>query len=156
MFFRAVDRFYDRINDIIRRFDGIRKFVEESYHGSSSEKIKSWAEQFMEIATCPVCEGSRQSIESPRVFGFRLFRWAWPKVDHLTVQRTISYCALYGRASAREYFEVQVIRGDNPKTPTFARLGGDACEVAECLGRVARTINSVPVRWVGGHEPMDC
>ncbi|MEM6345468.1 MAG: excinuclease ABC subunit UvrA [Bacteroidota bacterium] len=46
------------------RFDGIRKFVEESYHGSSSEKIKSWAEQFMQIATCPTCNGTRLKKES--------------------------------------------------------------------------------------------
>jgi excinuclease ABC subunit A len=46
------------------RFDGIRKFVEDSYHSSSSEKIKTWAEQFMEIATCPDCKGARLKKES--------------------------------------------------------------------------------------------
>ncbi len=46
------------------RFDGVRKFVSESYHQSSSEKIKSWAESFMKISTCPTCEGSRLKKES--------------------------------------------------------------------------------------------
>lgn len=46
------------------RFDGIRKFVSESYHQSSSEKIKSWAEEFMQITTCPSCDGSRLKQES--------------------------------------------------------------------------------------------
>lgn len=46
------------------RFDGISKFVSESYHQSSSEKIKTWAEEFMEITTCPTCEGARLKKES--------------------------------------------------------------------------------------------
>lgn len=46
------------------QFDGIKKFVKESYHSSSSEKIKSWAEQFMKISTCPSCDGARLKKES--------------------------------------------------------------------------------------------
>lgn len=46
------------------RFDGISKFVSESYHQSSSEKIKAWAEEFMQITTCPTCEGARLRKES--------------------------------------------------------------------------------------------
>jgi excinuclease ABC subunit A len=46
------------------RFDGVRAFVSEQYHNSSSEKIKTWAEQFMRITTCPDCEGTRLRQES--------------------------------------------------------------------------------------------
>jgi excinuclease ABC subunit A len=46
------------------KFDGIKKFVEESYHSSSSEKIKSWAEEFMKISVCPSCNGARLKQES--------------------------------------------------------------------------------------------
>ncbi len=45
-------------------FNGIKNFVSDQYHNSSSEKIKSWAEKFMKISTCPVCEGSRLKKES--------------------------------------------------------------------------------------------
>ncbi len=46
------------------KFDGVKTFVEESYHQSSSEKIKTWAEEFMKISTCHSCEGSRLKKES--------------------------------------------------------------------------------------------
>ena len=46
------------------RFDGVRSFVSDQYHNSSSEKIKTWAEQFMRINTCPTCEGTRLKKES--------------------------------------------------------------------------------------------
>ncbi len=46
------------------KFEGVSKFVEESYHSSASEKIKSWAEGFMKISTCHTCEGSRLKKES--------------------------------------------------------------------------------------------
>ncbi|MCI4669606.1 MAG: excinuclease ABC subunit UvrA [Bacteroidia bacterium] len=46
------------------RFSGVKAFVSEQYHNSSSEKIKSWAEQFMKISTCPTCEGTRLKKES--------------------------------------------------------------------------------------------
>ncbi len=45
-------------------FDGIKKFISEQYHQSSSEKIKAWAERFMKISTCPTCHGARLKKES--------------------------------------------------------------------------------------------
>ena len=45
-------------------FSGIKQFVSEQYHNSSSEKLKSWAEQFMKISVCPECNGSRLRKES--------------------------------------------------------------------------------------------
>ncbi|MEM7656566.1 MAG: excinuclease ABC subunit UvrA [Bacteroidota bacterium] len=53
-----------KTNKFRSRFDGIRAFVSEQYHHSNSEKIKSWAEKFMRISTCPTCEGSRLKKES--------------------------------------------------------------------------------------------
>jgi excinuclease ABC subunit A len=46
------------------KFEGIKNFVYDSYHNSSSEKIKSWAEGFMRINTCPECQGTRLKKES--------------------------------------------------------------------------------------------
>jgi excinuclease ABC subunit A len=46
------------------KYDGIVAFIEESYNSSQSEKIKTWAEEFMRIATCPTCEGKRLKQES--------------------------------------------------------------------------------------------
>jgi len=45
-------------------FNGIKHFVYDQYHNSSSEKIKSWAERFMKISTCPTCNGARLKPES--------------------------------------------------------------------------------------------
>ncbi len=46
------------------KYDGISAFIKDSYHNSQSEKIKSWAEEFMQIATCPTCNGMRLKQES--------------------------------------------------------------------------------------------
>ncbi|MDX2283462.1 MAG: excinuclease ABC subunit UvrA [Bacteroidia bacterium] len=46
------------------KFDGVKQFVYEQYQNSSSEKLKSWAEQFMRVATCPECNGARLRPES--------------------------------------------------------------------------------------------
>lgn len=46
------------------KFDGIKNFVNEQYHHSSSEKVKTWAEQFMKISVCPSCNGTRLKQES--------------------------------------------------------------------------------------------
>lgn len=54
---------------LVRHFDGVKAFVEDSYHNSSSEKIKSWAEEFMRIRQCPDCGGARLKPES---LSFRL------------------------------------------------------------------------------------
>ena len=55
----------DKLTRRIRsRFEGVKKFVNEQYHNSSSEKLKSWAERFMKISVCPECKGSRLKRES--------------------------------------------------------------------------------------------
>lgn len=44
--------------------EGIANMVERWYRDSSSEKIRSWAEEFLSIVTCPTCEGFRLKKES--------------------------------------------------------------------------------------------
>ncbi|MEM8887773.1 MAG: hypothetical protein AAGD28_07280 [Bacteroidota bacterium] len=58
------DRISATAKKIRTRFDGIRSFVHDQYHSSNSEKIKTWAEQFMKISTCSTCGGSRLKKES--------------------------------------------------------------------------------------------
>ncbi len=48
----------------LSKFEGIYKFIEDSYHHSASEKIKDWAEGFMKISVCPACAGGRLKKES--------------------------------------------------------------------------------------------
>jgi excinuclease ABC subunit A len=44
--------------------EGLIKMLKRYYADSTSEKIRQWAEDFMVIADCPVCEGSRLKKES--------------------------------------------------------------------------------------------
>jgi excinuclease ABC subunit A len=44
--------------------EGLIKMLKRYYADSTSEKIRQWAEEFMVIADCPVCEGSRLKKES--------------------------------------------------------------------------------------------
>ena len=44
--------------------EGIANMVERWYRESSSEKIRSWAEEFLSIVKCPECEGFRLKKES--------------------------------------------------------------------------------------------
>jgi excinuclease ABC subunit A len=46
------------------KHNGIRQFISESYHNSASEKVKSWAEEFMKVGLCPDCHGARLKKES--------------------------------------------------------------------------------------------
>ncbi len=54
----------EKVKGVGNSFNGIKNFVSDQYHNSSSEKIKTWAEKFMKITTCPTCEGSRLKKES--------------------------------------------------------------------------------------------
>ena len=53
-----------RIKGLHHAFTGVKRFVYDQYQNTSSEKIKSWAEQFMKITTCPECNGARLKKES--------------------------------------------------------------------------------------------
>ena len=44
--------------------EGITNMVERWYKDSTSEKIRSWAEEFLTIVTCPSCDGFRLKKES--------------------------------------------------------------------------------------------
>lgn len=49
---------------LIKGFDGLKEYVNDQYHNSASEKIKQWAEGFMQISVCPECNGARLKQES--------------------------------------------------------------------------------------------
>lgn len=44
--------------------EGLLKMLERWYNESSSEKIRTWAEDFLTIVTCPACEGYRLKKDS--------------------------------------------------------------------------------------------
>lgn len=44
--------------------EGILSMLKRWYEDTTSERIRSWAEEFMEIATCPSCNGYRLKKES--------------------------------------------------------------------------------------------
>ena len=45
-------------------YEGLVNMLGRWYRDSSSDKIRSWAEEFMTIDTCPDCEGQRLKLES--------------------------------------------------------------------------------------------
>ncbi|MEX0813861.1 MAG: excinuclease ABC subunit UvrA [Chitinophagales bacterium] len=45
-------------------FEGVVPLLKHSYHNSSSDKIRKWAESFMEKIDCPECDGTRLKKES--------------------------------------------------------------------------------------------
>ena len=46
------------------KFEGILPILNRSYHDSSSDRLRKWAEGFMSITTCPECKGQRLNKES--------------------------------------------------------------------------------------------
>lgn len=45
-------------------FEGLIPLLERTYHSTSTDKLRKWAERFMENTTCPACEGKRLKKES--------------------------------------------------------------------------------------------
>ncbi|MEO1713467.1 MAG: excinuclease ABC subunit UvrA, partial [Bacteroidota bacterium] len=45
-------------------YEGLVKMLERWYSDTTSEKVRSWAEEFMTVATCPSCGGHRLKQES--------------------------------------------------------------------------------------------
>ncbi|MEM1218463.1 MAG: excinuclease ABC subunit UvrA, partial [Bacteroidota bacterium] len=45
-------------------YEGLVKMLERWYSDTTSEKVRSWAEEFMTVATCPTCDGHRLKQES--------------------------------------------------------------------------------------------
>lgn len=45
-------------------YEGLLKMLERWYSDTTSEKVRSWAEEFMTVVTCPTCEGYRLKQES--------------------------------------------------------------------------------------------
>ncbi|NBV13446.1 MAG: excinuclease ABC subunit UvrA [Sphingobacteriia bacterium] len=45
-------------------FPGIKNYVKHQFDQSESENIRAWAEEFMKLEVCPVCQGSRLKKES--------------------------------------------------------------------------------------------
>ncbi len=46
------------------KFEGIINMVVRWFHDTGSEHVKQWAERFMKLCTCPMCDGTRLKKES--------------------------------------------------------------------------------------------
>lgn len=55
-------------------YEGIVNMVMRWFNETSSESVRSWAEEFMKLSTCPVCHGTRLKKES-----------LWFKVDNTNI-----------------------------------------------------------------------
>ncbi len=53
-------------------YDGLVNMLKRWYSDTTSEKIRQWAEDFMVVATCPECEGTRLKKES---LWFKIGAW---------------------------------------------------------------------------------
>lgn len=69
-----------------RNFNGVKHFIRDQYYNSGSEKVKSWAENFMRISTCHVCDGARLKKESLhfRIGGKNISELAAMDIDTLS------------------------------------------------------------------------
>lgn len=61
-------------NIYMTEFEGIVPQLKRWFAGSSSDSIRQWVEQFMELKSCPTCEGQRLKKES-----------LWFKVDNRNI-----------------------------------------------------------------------
>ena len=61
-------------------FEGVIPMIKRWFNSSSSEAIRSWAEGFMKMDTCPSCEGARLKKES-----------LWFKIDHKNISELSAY-----------------------------------------------------------------
>ncbi|NOZ62757.1 MAG: excinuclease ABC subunit UvrA [Calditrichaeota bacterium] len=50
------------------QFEGVIKNLERRYHQTTSQYIRTWIEGFMNVKTCPTCNGARLRKESLAVF----------------------------------------------------------------------------------------
>ncbi len=71
-------------------FEGLVPQLKRWFAGTSSDAIREWAEQFMELKTCPTCEGTRLKKES-----------LWFKID----KRNISELSEMNLDKLMQWFE---------------------------------------------------
>lgn len=56
------DVYHEKLAD--HNYEGVINMVLRWFNETTSDAIRDWAEQFMQLATCPVCEGARLKKES--------------------------------------------------------------------------------------------
>lgn len=66
-------------------FDGIKAHMKKTYE-EGTEKLQSWAKDFVQINTCPTCEGARLKKESLhfKIDGRNIFELSEMDINHLS------------------------------------------------------------------------
>lgn len=116
--------------------DGLIQMLKKYYADSTSEKIRQWAEDFMVISDCPVCEGSRLKKESLyfRVLDKNISELS--NMDISALQNWIS-TALDAMAKRQKTIAADIIKELNLRLGFLLDVGLDYLS----LNRPARTLS---------------
>lgn len=116
------------------KFNGVVNYIKHYYDTTSSNKIREWAESFMNTATCSSCNGGRLKKESLSV---TLNDLNISQSTALTIEKAREFFATLKLTSREGIIAVQILKEINSRLEFLLNVGLDYLT----LDRSARTLS---------------
>ncbi|MBI1937258.1 MAG: excinuclease ABC subunit UvrA [Ignavibacteriales bacterium] len=118
----------------MHKFGGVINYIKHYYDNTSSNKIREWAESFMNTMTCSTCGGGRLKKESLAV---KINELNISEVTSLSIEKAVKYFASLKFVDREEIIARQILKEIKSRLEFLLNVGLDYLT----LDRSARTLS---------------
>ncbi|MEJ5351456.1 MAG: excinuclease ABC subunit UvrA [Melioribacteraceae bacterium] len=118
----------------MHKFSGVINYIKHYYENTSSNKIREWAESFMNTLTCSTCNGGRLKKESlsVKIGGLNI-----AEVTSLSIEKTLKFFKELKLTEREELIAKQILKEIKTRLEFLINVGLDYLT----LNRSARTLS---------------
>ncbi len=118
----------------MHKFSGVKNYIKHYYENTSSNKIREWAESFMNTLTCSTCNGGRLKKESlaVKVGGLNI-----AEVTALSIEKALKFFKELKLQEREELIAKQILKEIKTRLEFLINVGLDYLT----LNRSARTLS---------------
>ncbi|MCX7797742.1 MAG: excinuclease ABC subunit UvrA [Melioribacter sp.] len=118
----------------MHKFSGIINYIKHYYENTTSNKVREWAESYMNTLPCPTCKGGRLKKESlsVKIGGLNI-----AEVTSLSIEKTLKFFKELKLSERDEIIAKQILREIKTRLEFLLNVGLDYLT----LSRPARTLS---------------
>ncbi len=120
--------------EFVTQFEGVIKNLERRYHQTTSQYIRTWIEGFMNVKTCPTCNGARLRKESLSVF---IDKYNISDVTDFSIKQAMEFFSNLKLTEREEKIAHQILKEIRARLNFLINVGLDYLTLSRSAGSLS-------------------
>ena len=120
--------------EFVTQFEGVIKNLERRYHQTTSQYIRTWIEGFMNVKTCPTCNGARLRKESLSVF---IDKYNIADVTNFSIKQAMEFFSNLKLTEREEKIAHQILKEIRARLNFLINVGLDYLTFSRSAGSLS-------------------